>query len=537
MLQRVLGLFSFSLIPLLAQVSFDPSAILQNGLAQKAPAVNPNAKRYPVTGTVVNALTGAPIPRAQVMLQSAEPARAFTGDDGHFELKDVLEGAASISARRPGFHDKGFRSITVSATTSSIELKLTPGGTLSGHIINSDGEPVEGVQLELFFRSVTNGHRNWTMRGGTNTDEAGNYVFEQLTPGSYLVRTQPHQVFPYASSVVVDGRHFPELYPPQYFPNAPDRSSAQPLQLLAGAEAQADFTLTAVPSYTASGTLAGQARGFSGQCVDTDGDLVSSFYRADPQSGHFSISRLPVGACTLVIHTGFAGETDDSHVQLFGELPLLIKSNDIDGLQLNLQPLADIPVSISGGDASLENGGLNLTLIEKDRSTGRIHQAMRKNDALVIPAVQPGAYTVVANAFGKFCIGAVNSGGVDLLHSDLNVPSGGSAPPITITMRSDCATLSAKITDPNAPATVPVFIVPDSSPGQSKVSFANNGALQMNGLTPGDYTVYAADDMSNVAYADADAMKGLSGQRVTLQASGQGSVEIPKVNITAAEAR
>ncbi len=490
---------------------------------------NPNAKRYPVSGTVVNALTGAPIPRALVQLQGPEPIRAFTGDDGHFEVKDVPEGRYSVMAQRPGFQP-AMRSptVTVGATTPSVECKLQPQSSLRGRIVNSDGEPVEGVGVQILRRAVTNGRRDWQMSGAARSDETGVFVFENLSPGAYLVHTEPHQVFASSSEIVVDGRHYPELYLPQYFPNAPDRSSAQAIQLQPGTESEADFSLAAVPAYQVSGVVS-DVHSYGATCENAEGELVSSAFRIDNRTGKFTLSRLPAGTCTLIVRSGFMQQTQ----ALYGELPIKITDSDLDGLRLSLSPLPDIPVSIAGSANNADNPGAQLQLIPRT-AVGRHqgYQAEKREDTVAFRGVAPGTYSVTSFPFGNTCLASITSGSLDLMRNDLTVSAGNAPAPITFTMRTDCGTISGKLPDNATLVNAFVIAVPDGAPVMAKVGFANNGQFQIGGLTPGDYTVYAFTDMLNAPYAEPDFLKAVDGQKITVAPNDKPTIQINKVNET-----
>ena len=59
----------------------------------KTPLPAQDAKRYPISGTVVNSVTSEPVRRALVRVNSGqEQLVAFTGGDGSFQLASVPEG-------------------------------------------------------------------------------------------------------------------------------------------------------------------------------------------------------------------------------------------------------------------------------------------------------------------------------------------------------------------------------------------------------------------------------------------------------------
>lgn len=506
---------------LMAQSSYPPGG--QGPVGPNQP--NPSAKRYTVSGTVSNAQTGAPVPRAVVRAFGVEPSQAFTDDSGHFELKDVLEGRLTLGAQRPGYQmGHGFQQqVVVGASTPSVQLKLMPQSSMRGHIVNSDGEPIEGLQVQALRQQVIGGMREWMPSNVAGTDETGNFVMEDLTPGSYLLRTLAHRVFAAGIGVVVDGRHFPDLYPAQYYPNAPDRTSAQVLQVQAGAEAQVDITLSAVPSFTASGTSSNE-RSMILTCDTAEGETVSNAFRRG-RDGQFTMLLLPPGPCTIHARTSIRGAE-----AAYAELPINVGSADLTGLQLNLEPLRDVPVVFSGNETtagSPATAGTNLQLVPRQMGSLRqFPQMTNTGDVHAFSGVSPGAYRVVPQPYGGACLASITSGSVDLMRSDLTVAAGGSVAPIEVRLRKDCGSIVAKVDGAAEAAAVSVVLVPEGAPNLAKLVFAGNGSAQIRDITPGEYMIYAAPNLSDFAYAEPDVLKGIEGQKVSVGPNAQLNVQL-----------
>src|ERR1700761_3005790 len=64
-------------------------------------------KKYTVSGTVVNSVTGEGIPRAQV---SVGPFSMMTDSSGAFSFEGVTAGNFRVSAQKPGYFSQGARS-------------------------------------------------------------------------------------------------------------------------------------------------------------------------------------------------------------------------------------------------------------------------------------------------------------------------------------------------------------------------------------------------------------------------------------------
>ena len=101
---------------------------------------------------MVNSATGEPIPRALVQLMGPLQRSDLTDSQGSFRFEGVPEGRAMFMARKPGFFSSeelsrgggGPRApMMITADVSSLVLKLTPEGIVTGIVTGDDGEPLE----------------------------------------------------------------------------------------------------------------------------------------------------------------------------------------------------------------------------------------------------------------------------------------------------------------------------------------------------------------------------------------------------------
>lgn len=176
-----------------------------------------------VTGHVFCADTQRPARFAEVQLIEVPAAAAGgragqtrfgmsvggrTSLDGSFAISGVSAGDYYVVARVPGYIDPpvnslddvaamGFPQVRVEAgRSSSAEVTIRRGATLTGHVQYDDGTPVAGVQV--FLRSATAspqtnmrglsafGGGGFSGRMGT-TDDRGFYRVAGIAPGKYVL--------------------------------------------------------------------------------------------------------------------------------------------------------------------------------------------------------------------------------------------------------------------------------------------------------------------------------------------------------------
>ena len=209
-----------------------------------------------LSGTVVNSVTGEPIARALVRVYGVAQRSAFTDSEGHFQIEGLPAGPTNIDLQKPGYsnqQDSGTNRVIIGADTGTVVLQLSPLGAIYGRVLDIAGQPIENVPVRLIGRSISEGRRRWNLAGSAESDEDGRFRFPSLTPGSYYLAAGPG-IQPEVRLLARNAK--PKTgYPSLYYPNAPDLSSASPIQLVAGQQAEADFSMAAVPVYKVSGTV------------------------------------------------------------------------------------------------------------------------------------------------------------------------------------------------------------------------------------------------------------------------------------------
>lgn len=157
-----------------------------------------------VSGRVVDT-AGAPVASARVRvgvggagMVSAPPRQVFSDDQGGWTIRGVPQKPLEAVA----MHDLGAsKATTVDATrgdVADVELVLDVTGTISGVVVDAEGEPLEGVQVSAGpdFRSRNQaGFEQWRLRGFPEdlTDAGGRFTLSGLAEGDYTLRASRAQ--------------------------------------------------------------------------------------------------------------------------------------------------------------------------------------------------------------------------------------------------------------------------------------------------------------------------------------------------------
>jgi hypothetical protein len=334
----------------------------------------------------------------------------------------------------------------------------------------------------------------------------------------------------------------PNAFPAQYYPNSPDLSSAQSLDLKGGQEAEVDLTVHAVPAATISGVIAGALQ--NGVFITYSGgdeqETSATAIRFDTQTGKFAIRMVPFGSWTFHFRVN-----DAQGNSYYAEQDINVNRPVIAGLQILLQSIPPIAVivnhsaaitSASAIDSSTpvnEGPGVQVQLLPSNangESYSTSPQPGEPQGAIFLRGVRPGKYKVVAQAFGPECIESVSTGGVDLIRNDLLISPTSQPQPISVSLRNDCATLTGVVHSESKTVGALALLVPNSSNAEPQVApVESDQRFTFSNLTPGDYHVWAFSSIVGLEYANPDKLREYRSERIDLAPGQKSSINVDLV--------
>ncbi len=510
-----------------------------------------------IRGTVVNAVTGAPIARALVSSTDNRFA-TLTDGEGRFEFtppKDdrqnnsgfafsgpvpqpqmwLIPGTGeALIVRKPGFlDDPDGRRLAEATPNGEITIPLIPESLIKGRVIVSEADPPAGATVQLYSRQVDEGMPRWTPAGTARANSNGEFRFAELLPGTYkLGTTEWGDNDPV--TMVPGGQQY--AFPPVFYPGVSDFSAGGTIQLAAGQTVEADVPLTRQAYYPVRIPVANvdvnAGMNISVSVLGHPGPGYSLGYRADTQKIE---GALPNGQYLVEAFT--YGQNSAN-----GAVNLTVNGVAADGPGMTLIPSSAIPVHVNeqftatespgpqtwnmGGGHSFSVRGprtyLNVSAVSADDFEQRGAPSLRpptgqNDDSLVIESVAPGRYRLQISS-GRGYVAAATRGGVDLLHEPLVVTLGSSVP-IEVTVRDDYAEIDGTVTGLQPPSEMPAGVPPPEiwiycvplpdSPGQwQQFNMLPDGQFNSAMMVPGTYRVLAFKKQQlHLPYRDADAMK------------------------------
>lgn len=154
-------------------------------------------------GKVVSDTTGEGLRKATLALRLSSNPRdgglsVTTDNEGKFVFPQVPPGQYRLTTERAGYlrQEYGARSgmgmgqtITLGpgGLVKDVQVRMQPQATLSGRVLDQDGDPIQRAHVNVLRRAYFQGQRRWMPMQGNMTDPGGEFKVANLQAGQYLV--------------------------------------------------------------------------------------------------------------------------------------------------------------------------------------------------------------------------------------------------------------------------------------------------------------------------------------------------------------
>jgi len=498
-----------------------------------------------LTGRVVDAQTGQPIARAQVRVQIFQGSQqgvqvAVSSDaDGSFHVTNLPDGGYNVTCEKAGYltNTQGVMARVMSPARSGntqpapLVIRLTAQAAIEGTVVNDKDAPAENTFIQLVRQQVLNGHRQFVPEMGSGTDETGSFRLFGLSAGRYYIAITAR------TSGVRRAKSL--TYPPLFYPNSTEIEAAQPIDLKAGDEQQIKIRLPEpVPAHEIRGAVAAAGPNVSVTLIRQSNSQfpfpsnISSNW--DAKTGTFRIAGVTPG--TYILSAGVSNGRE------YLQASTLVTVGDADVAGIRLEPAdagLDGTVHVEGSTGQ-QRPVFNVALQSARAGNGAPVDADGK---FHISHLVAGTYRVVPQINGPQCVRSVLEAGRDV--RDGLVVTEGATAPIDIFVTSHCGSVEASLapSDSTWPQDLTLALLRKS--GDELVlekegylnGTVNSSAFLLQGVTPGDYTLYAWPRDAQIEYANPEYMRQFEsyGKAVTVTEDNKVSVTLDKVLLNPAQ--
>jgi len=500
-----------------------------------------------ISGTVVDSVTGAPLNKVELRLEPMDrqttPVAVTTSDaQGRFAMVDLDPGKYHLKGQRTGYLPMSYGArrptsdgapiqLEAGPTAQDLTFKLTPAAEIAGTVRDSDGDPLENAVVAIMRLTYRNGRPRVEGYGGDETDDQGGYRIRGLVAGKYYIGVTPA---PRNWDEVDHSAHAAsaEASVPTFYPGVPDLAAAAPMEVSTGRQVTGmDVTLLRSRVFRVSGRVtnmpaAGRLLVFLHDPKDPPGTRHEMETTTKDAAGDFELRGVPPGSYELGVLT-----RDEEHEQE-GVAPVVVGASDVEGVRVTLAPNAVVKAQITvEGTVIPKLSELNFGLT---RGSGYSAGPVTDDGVETIQGLLPDHYDV--GSFGRmppgFYVKSIRSGDTDVLANGITVAASETIP-LEIVLASDGSAVQGVVLDkdqqPFAGATIVLVPAQRSRADLFKSATSDqNGRYEFASVTPGDYKVFAWDDVEPDAWNDPDFLKDYEkqGEKTVLEPKARSTVNL-----------
>jgi protocatechuate 3,4-dioxygenase beta subunit len=490
----------------------------------------PKQEACTIEGRVVNAVTGQPLGKAEIVLwrlgaSADQRYTTTTAAGGRFAMQDIEPAKYLLRVSKRGYAhlQYGARgagkpgaalSLDPGQHLSDLVLRMSPQAVIMGRVLDQDGDPVPNVGIQLLRYSFTRGKRQLQQLDDGGTNDLGEYRLYGLSPGKYYLSAAPN------GGMGEQEYDSGQTYAPTYYPGTSNPSTAAAVELQPGTVVRgADITLVRTRTVRVRGRVVDLLTKGSPQPANVslqargnwEGMFWPSMASNGDLKGNFEIRGVVPGEYTIQAFKRGADGKNYIAMQ-----PIDVHEANIDNIVLEFSPPGELKGRLSiEGRMLPANVDPQITLEPTVSSIGWGAGASVKADgSFTLSNVTPARYQV--HTFGipeDYYIKSVRLGDKDVLESGLDFPAGAGGA-LLIVVSSNGGQIEGVVlnADEQTVSAARVVLVPDESRrAQSRfyrdASTDQYGRFTIKGIAPGGYKLFAWEDVEDGAYENPEFLK------------------------------
>ncbi len=518
--------------------------------AQQPPPPQAGPPAGTVEGRVVNEITGEGVRKARINLfltggggpggrRGGPPPpgaqiEGMTSADGSFRIDNVPPGSYRFWAERASFvyrrdprrNDQALLEVGPGAVARVPDIKLSPAAVITGRVTDEDGDPVQGVTVQVNRYQYAGGKKQLIPQQSGSTNDLGEFRIHSILPGRYFLSASKSQgpPGPRGPSRPMPSNGPEQSYVTVFFPGTLDPGAAAPLDLAPGQEYRgADVRLSKTQVFRVRGVVSNlvsdpKERGWPSAVVYLYPDSAIRNMIAerrpspiDTRTGAFEIRNVRPGSYYLV-----AQQAGGDH-SLSGDARIEVGAGDVADVRVALSPNVPVKGRVAvEGTAQVDLRSLALQLVPTSGFSSYGPPVRISEDgsfqARNVPRVP---HRVIATNLPEgFWVKAVQMDGRD---APDNVIAAASL--VDVKLAPGAASVAGIVRDAKGDPVegIKVTVAPEGTRSgwwelYRETTSSKDGSYRLANLPPGSYRVYAWEKLELGAHQDAKFLEPFESQ-------------------------
>lgn len=492
-------------------------AIASTAWAQSPPAT------YSVSGIVVDHATNQPLPNVLIMLALSahmqQQQQEASKQDGSFSFSSLAPGKYVLSAQRkeqsPQFY-MGYEGYLTGIATGP-ELKsdrivfpLISGGSITGAVIDQDGDPVSNANVLLYRKEVSLGREEIRQTASKQTRSSGKFAFRDLEPGTYYVaviarpwyaQNNPHMPDNGDPAIQTERAQFDVAYPITYYGDTDDPNAAAPITVAEASNTEIRISPRAEPAihvvFPGTRFSGGDSYSANLKVKGLGGLPIELGAPMSPTPEGYELSGLAPGKYSADLTRYAEGKAQES----WHENVSVVSGGSAD--------MQRSPLSRVSGHLLVQNVIAAGPMVVMLTGAGGIQygaQPDAKGNFEIVQSIEPGRYEIgiAANQPGIY-VSSLSAQGAKVIGSTIEI---GDSAAVTLdigaaagTEKVDGIALRKGVPLPGAM----ILLLPEDKDRPELIrrdQSDSDGTFTLDGTAPGRYRLVAIDDGRGLAYRD-----------------------------------
>lgn len=491
-----------------------------------------------VEGKVINSLNGEPLRKAAVILHSHDEDRGTnyadeTDADGHFSIDAIEPGEYGVTAEHAGFFVRSSGAtgapppsvkVEKGKRASGIVIRLAPLGVITGRVLDADGDPLRGANVEALRYVYSDGKKRLESTEQVRSNANGEFRLFELRPGTIYLKATDFEQRPGQARGITSG----------YYPGSADENHAAPVQVHDGAQLEGvDIHLRALSLHSVRFEFPEghrwEVNSYNPVLMNDDGNVSN---RTAFSGTDLTFREIPPGSYEAVISASGDGK------KMYAIQHVEVTNADVDGGTLNFTPPAEL-----SGSVRVEGGVFNqYAKLRIDLQSpyplpfmGQSSADVKADGSFVLKDAVPRVYEVAIERIPGLYLKSVRMGDKPL--PDRRIDLSSKLEPLVIVLCADMGAMEGSVKNAKGEpvAHARVTAIASGRADLSRSGFTDDkGEFKIQDIAPGDYKVFVWEDVPEGAPQDPEFRKPFEKQAADVRMPPNGEEKISLTAISAA---